>query len=228
MRSPQPKSQESSIVLVGNLNPKIFQPAWFASQGLIKEIEAEKADIQIIHSDIVIFTLEWLILEVSKERFVARTAQEPYDEPLRDLVVGTFSLLKHTPINQVGINRSMHFLMENEDKWNEAGYRLASKEPWEGILKRSGLLTLTIEESERKDGVVYRSDGKRGCTRVRTEPSRKINPGIFIEVNDHFECQDPTVTLGCEEILDIVNKSWESSYKRSETIIYSLLERLTQ
>ena len=42
MPAPLPKLEEdlASIVLVGSFNPVIFQPAWFAHQGLISESEA--------------------------------------------------------------------------------------------------------------------------------------------------------------------------------------------
>lgn len=226
MRSPQPKMQDHSIVFLGNLNPMIFQPAWFAAEGLIKKKEAEKANVQIIHTDVVIFSLDWLQLEITKERFVARTNQEPYDELLRDLVIGTFSLLRHTPIQQMGINRSMHFLVDNEEKWHAAGYKLAPKEPWEGILKRSGLISLTIQEDERKDGELVRSDGLKGFTRVKVEPSVQIRPGLFIDINNHFEARDTIPSAGCAEIITVLKQSWEATYKRSEEIIYSLLERL--
>jgi hypothetical protein len=40
-----PEIQGMSIVLVGGFNPKIFHPAWFAAQKLIREKEAEEANI---------------------------------------------------------------------------------------------------------------------------------------------------------------------------------------
>lgn len=226
MRTPQPKLQEHNIVFLGNFNPIIFQPAWFAAEGLIKKPEAENASVQIIHPDVVIFSLEWLKLEVTKERFVARTIQESHDEPLRDLMMGTFGLLRHTPINKMGINRSMNFLVESDKKWHAAGYKLAPKEPWDGILKTSGLVSLTIQESEQKDGEILRSDGLKGFARVKVEPSTLVLNGLFIEVNDHFETKDSSSTVGCDEIINILKQSWKTSYDRSEKIIYSLLERL--
>ena len=55
MDSPQLKINRHSIVLIGNFNPKIFQPAWFGSEGLIQKKEAEQSTIEIIHPDVVIF-----------------------------------------------------------------------------------------------------------------------------------------------------------------------------
>ena len=90
-----------NIVLLGDFNPKIFQPAWFAAENLIQKAEADKADIRIVHPDLVGFSLDWLLLDVTRERFIAGTIQEPYDVIIRDLVIGAFRLLHHTPIKKM-------------------------------------------------------------------------------------------------------------------------------
>ena len=123
------KFKEHSIVLVGNFNPKIFQPAWFAAQGLLSQQEAEEVKIEIIHSSVVIFSTNtnWMRIEVTDERFIVKTSQEPYDVVIRDLVLGTFDLLRYTPIMQMGINREMHFQLSSEKNWHKAGHLLAPK-----------------------------------------------------------------------------------------------------
>ncbi len=99
MSTQQPEIQGVSIVLLGDFNPKIFQPAWFAAQDLIRQQEADEADIKIIHPEVVSFaTGQWLALEVTRERFVVSTTQDPYSKVMRDLVVGSFELLQHTPL----------------------------------------------------------------------------------------------------------------------------------
>jgi hypothetical protein len=49
-----PKVHEDlvSIVLVGNFNPAIFQPAWLAAKGLIRESEASAAVVEVIHPEL--------------------------------------------------------------------------------------------------------------------------------------------------------------------------------
>jgi|SRR3990172_3463060 len=221
MQSPKPKVQGHNIVLIGNFNPKIFQPAWFGAEGLLSKQETEKANIQIIHPDVVIFSIEELLkLEVTRERFVLSTTQEPYDEVIRDLALGTFRLLRHTPIIKMGINRDMHFQIESEKKWHEIGHKLAPKELWRDILENPGMRTLTMEESKRRD------DGLKGYIRVKIEPSNKVYLGVFFSINDHFETQEPSSTVGSDEIIDILSSSWEKSCKRSKSIIYSLLGKL--
>lgn len=219
MHLQQPKIKGHNIVLIGNFNPLIFQPAWFGAEGLLQKLESEKATVEIIHPDVVIFSLDWLRLEVIRERFMVETTQEPYDEIIRDLVIGTFNLLRHTPITKMGINRQMHFSMESEEKWHTAGHKLAPKELWSEVLEKPGMRSLIMEESIRRDGL-------KGYIRVKIEPSVKIHQGIFFEINDHFETKDASSTVGCDEIINILKSSWAESYKRSENIIYSIYERL--
>ncbi len=79
--------------------------------------------------------------------------------------------------------------------------------------------SITIEESKRRDGL-------KGYIRVTVEPSVKIHPGVFMRVNDHFEVKEPQATLGNSEIMNILESRWSESYKRSEDMMYALLERL--
>jgi hypothetical protein len=91
-----------SIVLLGSFNPQIFQPAWFAAEELLRKEEAEAAEVAIIHRDIVSFSTSWMQLQVQLDRFMVSTADSAFYEPLRDLVLGTFQLLRHTPVQKMG------------------------------------------------------------------------------------------------------------------------------
>ena len=103
MNAQLPDIQSLSVVFLGDFNPKIFQPAWFAAQGLIRQQEAEEAKVDIIHPEVVSFSLEWLALQVTREQCALTTTQEPYYVVMRDLIVGTFNLLQHTPLHKLGI-----------------------------------------------------------------------------------------------------------------------------
>jgi len=219
MSIPQPKIKGHSIVLIGNFNPKIFQPSWFGSQGLLQKQEAEEAEVEIIHSDVAIFRLEWLRMEVTRERFLVETLQEAYDLTLRDLVLGTFSLLRFTPIKKMGINRDTHFQVDSEEKWHSVGNKLAPKDLWQEILERPGMISLTMEGNQKRDGL-------EGFIRVKIEPSARIPMGVFFSVNDHFEFKETDASVGSDTVISILREYWEKSYKRSERIIYSLLEKL--
>jgi len=80
---PRPEIQGVSLVLRGDFTPAMFHPSWFAVQGLIGKEEAEVADVKIVHPDVTAFEMEWLRMRITRDRFQAATAQEPYYEVLR-------------------------------------------------------------------------------------------------------------------------------------------------
>jgi Cu/Ag efflux protein CusF len=207
-------------VFVGNFNPKIFQPSWFAAEGLIGKQDAEEAKVEVIHPDISIFSLEWVKVQVLRERFSVETKQEPYDEALRDIAFGTFTILKHTPLTKMGINMFMHFRVESDAKWHAIGHKLAPKDIWEGVLQKPGMKSLAMEEYPRRDGY-------NGYIQVKIEPSSQVKPGLFFGINDHIAVKDPENATGSDEIVNLLKEIWPESHKRSETIIYSLLERVS-
>ncbi|MEW5818471.1 MAG: hypothetical protein AB1798_24160 [Spirochaetota bacterium] len=217
MEAQNPALEGLSIVLLGDFNPKIFQPAWFAAEELIRKRESEEAKIEIINPEIVIFSLDWARLEIIRNRFTISTNQEPYYESLRDLVIGTFKLLRHTPIGKMGINIEMHFRMKSEEEWHTFGHKLAPKEIWNEILENPGLRSLTMEGNVRGDSL-------KGYIRVKVEPSPRFHPGILFKVNDHYEIKAPNTAMGADEIINTLENSWKESLKRSKGIINSLLE----
>jgi hypothetical protein len=72
---PLPKIHEdiASIVLVGSFNPAIFQPAWLAAKGLIRESESDAAVVELIHPEVAQYSAAWLHVLVTRERY-ARSA----------------------------------------------------------------------------------------------------------------------------------------------------------
>ena len=211
-----PESEGANIVLIGDFNPKIFQPAWFAAQQLIRNEEAEDAKIDIIHSAVVSFSLEWLRLEVHQNRFFAATHQKPFYSPLRDLVVGTFRILTHTPVRMLGINCDFHFPTDSEQTWHAVGHRLAPKEMWCGVLEKPGLKSLSMEG--------HRPDEFIGRITVKVEPSQRTEYGVYVNINDHYEIKDKETSMGCEELIDILESSWDKSIARSEKTAKRVLE----
>lgn len=210
------KIRRVSIVFLGDFNTKIFQPSWFAREKLIKNEEADKADIVIIHPEITNFNLDWLKFEVRPNRLFMGTEKDPFHEPLKDLAIGTFKLLRHTPIRSMGINVDVHFDSKSKELWHAYGDKITPKEIWQDILKKPGLLNVTIESQ--------RTDDYKGIIVVRIGPSPERRPGVYIFVNNHFEKKDQD-SKGCEEIMDIFKKSWSKSLKDSAKIITTLWDK---
>lgn len=218
MAKPTLISQGMNLVLLGDFNPKIFQPAWFVAHDILGEAEANAAEIQIIHSDVVVFSTSWLTLHVTRERFQVATTQEPYYEVMRDLVVATFSLLEHTPIHSMGINSDFHFKMHSLDEWHQLGHTFAPKEPWGDLLSSPGMRNVVMEG--------LRTDENSGFIRITVAPSTKTTPapGVYIGVNDHFQLKDPKSLMGCSQILEMLQGTWEESLRMAKESSEKLLE----
>jgi hypothetical protein len=205
-----------TIVFVGSFNPAIFQPAWFSNQGLIRQQEAEEANIDIIRREVVSYTIDKFRLEVLPERFLLGTTQPSFYEPLRDLAIGTFRILMHTPIAQMGINRDCHYKTENEESWHAIGDKLAPKPLWHNVLEQPGLRGLTMQGK--------RPDQYKGFINVRVEPSTRISPGILVNINDHYELDTKEKVEGADKIIAMLEQSWASSIQRSVTIAEKVVE----
>lgn len=173
-----PELDGASIVALGSFNPAIFHPLWFSKSGLMREEESGKANVVIIHRDAAIFTTEWLKLQVTSDRFAIETFDPTLHNSLRDLMLGTFRLLEHTPILAFGLNRMMNFRASDEGYWHAIGDRLVPKRTWAPFFKRPGLRTLVIE-------------GERpGCDadrlQVKVAPLEQSHHGVAIHVNEHY------------------------------------------
>lgn len=208
---------EHSIVLVGDFNPSIFQPFWFAQNGLIKEKEAESAKIKIIHPEVVEFESDWLRVQITRERFLMSTIQEPFFEILRDLVLSTFKLLKYTPLNKMGINLIQRIKMKDEASWHAIGDKLTPKEIWNGILNKPGMLKISMQ------GI--REDELNGNINVHVEPDKRTQYGILINVNSHFEASEKkNKEINSEEIMNILALEWKKSLDNANDIFRKLVE----
>lgn len=209
------KKQEANIVIIGSFNPTIFNPDWFLRHGLISQVEMEGANVEIIHRDIAKFTLNWLEIEVLSNRFVARTNDQSYFLPLKDLVVSVFSILDQTPIKQMGMNRSFDLSLQDEKTWHKFGDTLAPKDIWSKLLpERVGLLSLKVKSP--------RADALEGNINVTVESSRAdIKNGIHFALNSHVEI------AGEVTIEDVLTKYWEETLNRSEQMCETIVSEAT-
>ncbi|VAW30994.1 hypothetical protein MNBD_CHLOROFLEXI01-5069 [hydrothermal vent metagenome] len=201
-------NQEVSIVVRGDFTPAIFQPFWFASNNLIKEAEAEAAQVKILTPTVTDFSAEWLSLNVVTNRFQIKTEQEPYFEPLRDLGIGLFTLLPDTPLRVMGINSNFVYNLHSEDDWHSLGHRLTPKEAWNQILDSSGMRAVIIQGE--------RSDDYDGYIQVSVQPihNEEVEFGVFVAVNDHFVLAEENRSDKAQEVIEILSQSWTNSMER--------------
>jgi hypothetical protein len=222
----EPEISGVSIVLRGHFNPSIFQPFWLALQGLISEEDAESAKVSVIHPEICNFAIEPnFILNVQADRFVISTATAPLIavSDLCSRIFGDF--LPHTHVNQVGINRSVHFSVGSAAERNRIGDLIAPKKPWgewgsdlnsEDLATQGGLQSMTMINKKV-------SDREAGWVQARIEPSQSIGKGesgIFMEVNDHYQLNAASDALPAMKILQ---EGFDESLARSDMIIDQIM-----
>jgi hypothetical protein len=204
----------SSIVLVGSFNPTIFQPQWFARHGLISDPEAENATVKLIAPQVSQFETERFVILVLQERFTAASKPSADPAPLRDLVLGTFFILEHTPVTAMGLNRQMHVAMRGEDDWHRLGDRLAPKEGWRGILNgRPGMLSLSITvQREAPPGAVFN---------VTVQPSLRVKHGAYFETNEHYTGPQDQSLQG---LMKVLGQRWEDVPNYASRVVEHILD----
>ena len=218
----EPQISGVGVVLLGSFNPAIFTPAWFSLHEILPKSAADNADLQVAHGQLVVFSTEWLQLQVTPDRFQATTQQGPYVR-VRDLVVRVFrEHLFHTPVKAIGINRDIHFRAASPAARDRVGRRLAPVEPWREIAEMlelggedEGMTSLTMRGS-RPDG---RLPG--GQINVTVEPSVRIDEGrsgIYVHVNDHY-AMDDTARDGRAKLFGFLEDGFELSIRRADDIV---------
>lgn len=203
------------IVIVGSMNPPIFHPEWFARQQLVQQSEAEKATIDVVSPDVASFSLGWARVQVVREYISFSTNQAQHYELLRDLVAGTFNYLKFTPLSQFGINMAGHFRFEKREQWPALAKQLAPTKIWDGALTEPRMLSLNMQGA--------REDGHDGNVNVTIEQSVRVNPGLYIRVNDHFDLQQTGDESSAEKVIRVLSSEFPQSIKRYKTISEAIL-----
>ncbi|SRR6266404_465924 len=215
MADRRPSVEGLNIVLVGSFNPRIFSPWWFAKQKLIQDEEAEKADVGVVTSEISLFSIGWLRVQAEAERAQISTSQPQYYDALRDFVLGTFRILRHTPVKGIGFHWMAHFASADQEEWHTVGHELAPKKIWRDVLKDPGLFNMIVKESRTP----------HDWTNVTVEPSIQVQPGIYFEVHDHYDIADGERPLGADIIMKALEDRWAGSLERSQKIMAHVLKK---
>jgi hypothetical protein len=204
--------EKLSVVLLGSFNPAILHPSWLLSIGAISKAEADAAELELTHPDVSVVTVSDVRVEVVRERcqFKCSPTQGPR---ARDLAVGIFSVLEHTPISALGINREMHFKSRSVDLWHAVGHRLAPQAPWEGLLDGPGMLGVVMSGKRPK--------GSSTSFRVTVQPSREVSPGVWVGTNEHFDFPDKSASTALEAMV----RDWDASQSYGRHLAEELLER---
>lgn len=209
-----------SIVLLGNFNPSIITPFWLAHKGLVREIEAEVAEVDVIHPNISKFTIpDWLSVEASQNRIEFKTNKESHFEILRDLVVSIFSNLGETPLNAFGINHLSHFSLRDKDEYEKFGYWLSPVEKLGSLLKKPKLQSIQFRETKL-------DEDDNGLITFTISPSDLLHDrkSVVFNTNHHFVVND--TNNDADKVIRLLVRKWDSSFKRANELNKLLWEKV--
>ncbi len=68
----------------------------------------------------------------------------------------------------------------------------------------------------------YRPDGIPGHIRAKVEPSQKVSPGVFVEVNNHFDFSEEEA-LGASAVIMRLQEQWEPSIEFSDQVVDQIM-----
>lgn len=215
-----------SIVLLGNFNPVIFQPYWFATKKLIREEEGTNATINIIHPTICQFQLDWATFSIEQDKFSVIATNESYFESVKDLIISTFDILKETPIWALGINHTYNFKVDNEDQYKKFGQWLYNYQIWKSNIEEGGgLLTLEIFRPKKENGDF-------GTQRIRVTPSdlHFSRLGISIDFNNHIQIYEKLTSQisSAKNIISMLETNWKSTSNNTKSIVKDIWEQFRQ
>lgn len=212
-------------MLVGSVNPAIFSPYWLRQCELVTDQEAAAAEVGLISPEATQILVADFQLIANRDRFQIETTVAPWVR-LLDFAAKLFGeVLPHTPILQLGINRTVHFKVKNEEVRNAIGRKLAPLEPWgdwgkdlaKGPL-RGGLQTVAMAEP-------WEDEPFAGRVTTTLQPSGRIpgNAGIYMQINNHCQFQKEDVIESTAKMIDFLIRNFEKSIAKSDAIVDQIM-----
>ncbi len=209
----------SSIIAIGDFNPAIFSPDWLEKNDLIGKGDADTVREKnqdkslIVSHQVTAFETKWFALQVLENQF-SLTSKDALSPAFKDLAVGIFELVPHTPLTAVGLNFLAHFKLASEDEYHRVGDVLAPKDIWNVLYPdgSAGLANLTIRLQHCVRGEPLKTKDEK---QISLQPSNKFKYGVFLSYNDHHDVSDPSEDnlRPAERVATIIDKEWEVSWK---------------
>ena len=158
-----PISDRVTAVLVGNLNPAIFHPAWFALNKLVSKEDAANAIVRVIHPELSNFDVGELSIQVDKQRFAVACPGRQH-EMLRDLIVGSFGNIHRDPYHGPGTNNTNIILAKNFPLGADSVRRLQLRMESDNVFNHTQFLnpyTTYADQTPSYFGEIYQAQASR-------------------------------------------------------------------
>lgn len=219
-------TEEASIVLVGNMNPKIFHPEWLIRKGIVAEWDYSKNKDDVINlADLAQIGLpDDLKITVLLNQFSIRSSRASEYLSLQDMIINIFTLLAETPITKMGMNFSSVIKIENIDKWKKFGHELAPQQYWKNAIP---FIETLDEEKQMELGLweltmnLPRPDDFEGYIRpkiaVLPQAGQKT---LSFNINNHIEITDSSA----ETMIGILEGHWNKSLVLAKELTKNIME----
>jgi hypothetical protein len=221
----------NSVVLVGSFEPTRVQPSVLFENGLLNEGDILGLSYEALVKDVTVVKMPWITLSVEREKLsAASTLEYPAGEPIRDFVLGLLEIMPVRRYTALGINRDAHIPIPSMERYQALMDRLGGQQRPElaSLLESAFPDEDDILLNVRVNSVGFeaqREDGTRGAVKLRFEPSARVSPGLYIQVNDHFEADGTTIDAEPEQLLKQLTEGWGASMRRADSVV-SLLRSI--
>jgi hypothetical protein len=216
------ESDEPSIVVIGEFDPRSFHPAKLAQDELLPAAEARMAVLEgspiamefklPVASD----SSPWLHVQVFPQRFLAKALDSGHATSLFDLVVGCLSPLTEPKVTALGLNRVIRYKFESESDWHALGDRLLPKQAWSdaGLLAEPELLERVDPGLSAIAVLGKRPDSMAKYLRVTLRPTQRKE--VAVDINEHFE-------IDGSNLLQTLKGNWDALQQFSSTFADTLV-----
>jgi hypothetical protein len=221
----------SSIIVIGAFNPAIFSPDWLERNRLIGKGDADEVregghgKTLIVSHEVAFFETKWFALQVLEKQF-SLTSKDALSPAFKDLAVGIFQLVPHTPVTAVGLNFLGHFKLGSEDESHRVGDMLAPKDIWKALYpdESPGLADLTIRIQPCTPGEPLKTKDEK---RISVQPSNKLKFGAFLSYNDHHDVStsDEDNLSPAERVANVIDNGWEPAWHDAVRVFDGVLSK---
>lgn len=215
--------EEASIVLVGNFNPKIFHPEWFIRKNLVEEWDyTEKELVNLPDMAQMVFPTDRKLTVLLNKFSLLSTLASDFPS-LKDIITSTFSVLRETPIKQLGMNYTRHIKIRGKENWLRFGSRLAPTTFW---AEAAGFIENLPKEKQESLGLLElgmtlpRPDDLSGFIRPKISAISLTDYTLSFSVNNHVEVAESSAMA----MVRILNDNWEESLDFGGKLISKIIE----
>jgi hypothetical protein len=113
----------------------------------------------------------------------------------------------------MGLNREFHIKMPSQERYVRFGHLLVPKEPWKAFLDDPVTQSVTVS------GLLRRGDVSP-TLQVKVEPSKRVEFGVFISTNEHYEIDEKDTPA---KLMVILREQWAAAMIASTAIAESLV-----